>query len=108
MTNQQYTNMVLRPSTRVWWGGGMQRWTGRRHPISGLNEVMVYSIYADPGGGGTGLTEANIREVDTLLKGCAPFAINTLAFLPQDPYQEQLARQVQGSLMDAGVAVYLP
>jgi len=104
MSNTQYIAMVLRPSSRVWWGGGMLRRVGQPHPISMAGEVILYTIYAD-NAGGAGLVEADIREVDARLKSCMPYAVNLLAFAPSDNAQTALAGQVQAALAQDGIAV---
>lgn len=103
---QDYESLVLAPATRIWWGGGLLV-VRQRHPISGDAESLAYQIYAE-NGAVVGLREADIVEVDALLRACVPFATTRLAFTPGDPFQEQLARQIAPSLAQRGIAVLLP
>ncbi|MFO0727900.1 MAG: hypothetical protein U1E65_29240 [Myxococcota bacterium] len=92
-----YSSLVLRRPTRVWWGGGLT--------ILDANTI-AYAIYAE-NGATVGLVEDDVAEVDRKLKGCAPWADALLGFLPQDPFQEQFARAHQASLLGRGVRVIL-
>lgn len=102
---QDYEDLVLDPATRIWWGGAVLR-VPQRHPISGTAESLGYQIYAT-NGAVVGLREADIVEVDALLRACIPYAANQLAFLPGDPLQQAFARTVAASLAARGVAVLL-
>lgn len=104
MTNSEYIALVLRASTRVWWGGGVQHSRNRVHPLSMRHEVIAYTIYAD-NAGGAGLREQDIRDVDGILKRCMGYATDILAFQPGDPYQMTLATQVKDALAVDGIAV---
>jgi hypothetical protein len=106
LTFQDYEALVLRSATRIWWGGGVLR-LQRRHPISGEPESLGYQIYAE-NGAVVGLREADVIEVDRLLKSCMPYAERLLAFYPGDPFQEQFARQKANDFMQRGIAVILP
>lgn len=102
---QDYEDLVLDPASRIWWGGAVLR-VPQRHPISGTAESLGYQIYAT-NGAVVGLREADIVEVDALLRACIPYAANQLAFLPGDPLQQAFARTVAASLAARGVAVLL-
>lgn len=103
LTFQDYETLVLDPMTRIWWGGGLIV-VRQRHPISGEPESLAYQIYAE-NGAVVGLREADIVEVDALLKACVPYAATRLAFQPGDPFQEAFARQIAPSLAQRGIAV---
>lgn len=102
---QDYEDLVLDPATRIWWGGAVLR-VPQQHPISGTPVSLGYQIYAT-NGAVVGLREADIVEVDALLRACIPYAANQLAFLPGDPLQQAFARTVAASLAARGVAVLL-
>lgn len=106
LTNQQYVSYVLQRPTRIWWGGGVER-LRRPHPISGAAEVLAYTIYSETNLDSR-LVEADIVEVDGILRGCVPYATDLLAFEPGDPYQIQLAQQLEASLRARGIAVVFP
>lgn len=106
LTSQDYQALVLRPATRIWWGGGTIV-LRQRHPISGAPASLAYQIYAE-NGAVVGLREADIVEVDALLRACIPYAADRLAFFPGDPFQESFARSIAASLAQRGIAVLLP
>ena len=93
----EYMDLVLRRPTRVWWGGGLTRLDP---------QTIGYALYAE-NGAVVGINEADVVEVDGLLKGCIPWATTALGFLPGDPFQQQFARTHAASLAGQGVRVIL-
>lgn len=101
LTFEEYVDLVLRPATRVWWGGALQLYPQALHPISGQAGVIIFTVYDDTGG----LTPDHVVEVDGILDACMPFARDALAFFPEDPAQNAMARNARTELEGRDVAV---
>lgn len=105
LSTQRYGELVLRRPTRIWWGGGLMLFR-RVHPISGASPVLGYTIYTESVGE-SAIRESDVLEVDALLKSCAPYADQILAFYPSDNFQRTFAQRSMASLMAQGVGVLL-
>lgn len=101
-----YEALVLREATRRWWGGSLRAWPQVLHPVRQVPGLVAFTVYADATDGGVGVEQ--LAAVQAILAGCAPFAAELLAWLPEDATQQWLARDQQDALAAAGVAVIFP
>jgi pyruvate,water dikinase len=88
-----YLNLVTKNSSRVLWGGELKFFAGATHPRTKGRGVLAYFVYADDA-----ITEAlsadQLKEVDTRLKGCVPYAKDLLVLVGMDDVQaERFAAQ---------------
>jgi hypothetical protein len=105
--SKTYVQMTLRKSSRVWWGGGLAMWPAVPHPVSKKNGIVSYTVYQAPDAG-ENMTVDDVVEVDSELKGCAPFANRLLAFVPDGPVQANQVRAIEATLRSMNVAVVYP
>jgi hypothetical protein len=104
---EAYVALVLRRSTRLFWGGGLKSWPGITHPETGRVGIISFGIYqADEESENLGVAE--IAAVDRRIKGCAPYARDLLVFVPEGLAQIAFVRANAASLRDAGVAILDP
>lgn len=102
----RYVELVIRPSTRRWWGGGIGK-LGQPNPDTGAANALGYFIYSESVLHST-LSLDDIAEVDAALKMNIPYAADRIAFMPTDSRQEQQARSAASELRARGVSLILP
>lgn len=99
LTYDGYLTLVMAPSSRRLWGGGVKPWPDVVHPLTGAPGVMVYTIYGEPGS----VDAAAIRELDATMKACVPYARDRLVFVPE-PHQSELLAGIRAQLAADGIA----
>jgi hypothetical protein len=77
LTYDSYLALVMREGSRQLWAGTLKLWPTAVHPRTKAPGVLTYEIYGEP----DSVNAAAIREVDGVLKACAPFAREQLVFL---------------------------
>jgi pyruvate,water dikinase len=81
-----YLDLVMKNASRVLWGGELKFFAGAIHPRTKARGVLAYFVYADDA-----VTEAltldQLKEVDTRLKGCVPYAKDLLVLVANDEAQ---------------------
>ena len=103
---ETYEAWVVQPESRIWWGGVVQLWSGALHPISGERGVLSFAVYSN--GLDPQLTPAQIAEIWTTMKGCAPFAADQIAWGPDGSAQRAFAEAEAEGLAALGVPVVMP
>jgi pyruvate,water dikinase len=107
LSAERYADLVLRRESRSMWGGGLRLFPATRHPVSGIDGVLAYTIYS----GSTAeemLTVADIVEVDRRLKEAAVFASDFLVFTPDGSAQTAALLGRADELLAEGVAMVDP
>jgi hypothetical protein len=102
-----YTDLVLRRTTRRWWGGELKRYARVTHPLSGRPGIAIYTVYQERGPD-ENLSLEELVEVDRRLKACAPLLAGELVFVPSGTEQEDHVRPRVPELNARGVAVRFP
>lgn len=104
LTPAEYSSLVLRRPTRIWWGGGTKYYPGTPHPLAGELGTVAWTVYHEVAGADR-LTADDLVAVHEILAGCVAFAPDRLAFLPTDPFQVTSARTARADLAARGIAV---
>lgn len=102
-----YVSLVLRASSRRWWGGSLKRYDRITHPLSFYPGITTYTVYTQPGTG-EDLSVDQIVEVDQRLKACAPVFDSELVFVPSGDQQMAAIEPMVEELNSRGVAVRFP
>jgi hypothetical protein len=102
-----YLDLVMKNASRVLWGGELKFFSGAIHPRTSGRGVLAYFVYADDA-----VTEAltldQIKEVDTRLKGCVPYAKDLLVLVGMNEIQAGRFAAQAGDLRARGVDVLDP
>jgi hypothetical protein len=106
LTFTDYTSLVLRRSTRAWWGGEV-RFVSQPHPVTGANGVLMFALYTEDTAGNR-LVVDDVLAVHTVLSRCAPTLAASFAFVPGNSEQTATARAEQATLAAAGIGVIFP
>jgi pyruvate, water dikinase len=107
LSAERYADLVLRRESRSMWGGGLRLFPATRHPVSGTDGVLAYTVYS----GTTAdemLTIDDIVEVDRRLKVGADFASDFLVFVPDGGAQTAALLDKAEELLAAGVTMVDP
>jgi pyruvate, water dikinase len=107
LSSERYTDLVLRRTSRVMWGGGLKLLPGAPHPQTGTLGVLAYTVYAgsEPS---EALTLDDLVEVDRRLKQDVPFAAELLSFMPEGVAQQVSLEPLLDELAEADVLVLDP
>ena len=101
-----YITLVLKRSTRVWWGGEVRFLPQRAHPITGVTGTLIFALYTEDSPGNR-LAVDDVIAVHAVLSACAPSLASKLAFVPTSTEQTTTTRAAQAALAEAGVGVLL-
>lgn len=104
ITFDAYLAIVLRPQTRLLWGGAIQAWPNARHPATDQRGIVTYAVYADR----NTLKREDIIAVDRRMKSCVPFARDLLVFVPEGSDQKALLVAERDALRAEGVEAVFP
>jgi hypothetical protein len=104
LTFDAYLALVLRPASRLLWGGAIKAWPGARHPSTNARGVISYAVYSDP----NTLKKEDIIAVDRRLKQCIPFAADLLVFVPEGTDQKAMLTRERVALKAEGVESLFP
>jgi pyruvate, water dikinase len=107
LSAERYADLVLRRESRTMWGGGLRLLPATRHPVSGVDGVLAYTIYSESSAEEM-LTVADIAQVDRRLKTAAAFASEFLVFVPDGGAQTSALRDQADELLSEGVAMIEP
>lgn len=107
LSAERYADLVLRRASRSMWGGGLRLLPGTRHPVSGTDGVLAYTIYSETTADEM-LTVEDIVEVDRRLKTGADFAADFLVFVPDGAAQTAVLLTKADELLAEGVAMVEP
>jgi hypothetical protein len=107
LTLDGYVQLTQLPGSRVLWGGSVRAWPAVVHPVSGATGVFTFSVYSDRATPGS-LTVAGVVEVAGILRACAPFAADLLAFTPDSIEQKAFLQAAGPTLTERGVAWLMP
>ena len=83
---ETYLSLVMKNASRVLWGGELKFFAGATHPRTKARGVLAYFVYADDAVT-EALTAEQIKEVDTRLKGCVPYAKDLLVLVGMNEVQ---------------------
>jgi pyruvate,water dikinase len=107
LSAERYADLVLRRESRSMWGGGLRLFPATRHPVTGSDGVLAYTIYSESTAEEM-LTVEDIVEVDRRLESTATFASDFLVFVPDGGAQTAAWRDRAAELLAAGVAMVDP
>ena len=102
-----YIELVLRRSTRVWWGGEVRLLSTTTHPITGTPGAFAWTLYTEDSAGNR-LVVDDIRAGHALMTRCAPAFAARLAFAPGSNEQQATATAVRELLAEEDIAVFIP
>lgn len=101
-----YSLLVLKRASRVWWGGALKHFPSVRHPSSGERGVYAVLVYDDINVGD--LETADLEEVWARLADCAPLTDRKRAFVPVGEAQTRFATDHAAALDALDIAVLFP
>jgi hypothetical protein len=107
ITYDEYTNLVIRSATRVWWGGQVIWLPATKHPLTHETGVLAWQVYTEDSNGNR-LTLDDVRAAYTRISICTPGFAHHLAMSPYSDEQTATLRAKQDELASEGIAVLLP
>ncbi|MBI4818555.1 MAG: hypothetical protein HY791_19970 [Deltaproteobacteria bacterium] len=101
---ETYLSLMLKPGSRVLFGGAVEPSSGAIHPVTHRPGVLAFSVYSEP----NGLTVNDLAAAHDQLRTCVPFAAELLVYVPESPDQRALVSRSRAELLARGVASLFP